>query len=100
MKGTPQIKEMIAAHIRLALPEGREVNVERTPQDERHSDLAFATVMLSSMRANSCMRRFGACEAIELPSQITPSIGVNDWAPILSPPFCSALLGFHYSLWT
>ena len=29
-------------HIRLALPEDREVNVERTPQDERHSDLAFA----------------------------------------------------------
>jgi ribosome-associated translation inhibitor RaiA len=76
MKGTPQNKEMIAAHIaelderfgritacrvvvkapsqhhregglyevhiRLALPEGLEVNVERTPQDERHSDLAFA----------------------------------------------------------
>lgn len=30
-------------HIHLALPEGREVNVERTPpEDERHSDLAFA----------------------------------------------------------
>jgi len=30
-------------HIRLALPEGREVNVARTPtEDERHSDLAFA----------------------------------------------------------
>lgn len=30
-------------HIRLALPNGREVNVERTPpQDERHADLAFA----------------------------------------------------------
>ncbi len=30
-------------HIRLALPDGREVNVERTPpEDERHSDLAFA----------------------------------------------------------
>jgi len=30
-------------HIRLALPDGREVNVERTPPaDERHSDLAFA----------------------------------------------------------
>ena len=30
-------------NIRLALPEGREVNVERTPQaDERHSDLTFA----------------------------------------------------------
>ncbi len=29
--------------IRLALPDGREVNVGRTPpQDERHSDLAFA----------------------------------------------------------
>lgn len=30
-------------HIRLALPGGREVNVERTPPaDERHSDLTFA----------------------------------------------------------
>lgn len=30
-------------HIRLALPDGREVNVTRTPPaDERHSDLAFA----------------------------------------------------------
>ncbi len=30
-------------HIRLALPDGREVNVERTPpEDERHSDLTFA----------------------------------------------------------
>lgn len=30
-------------HIRLALPDGREVNVSRTPpEDERHSDLAFA----------------------------------------------------------
>ena len=76
MQGTPQIEEMIAAHIaelderfgritacrvmvkapsahhregdlyevhiHLALPEGQEVNVERTPQeDERRSDLAF-----------------------------------------------------------
>lgn len=30
-------------HIRLALPDGREVNVSRTPtEDERHSDLTFA----------------------------------------------------------
>jgi cold shock CspA family protein len=30
-------------HIRLALPDGREVNVTRTPpKDERHSDLTFA----------------------------------------------------------
>lgn len=30
-------------HVHLALPEGREVHVERTaPADERHSDLAFA----------------------------------------------------------
>ena len=30
-------------HIRLALPDGREVNVGRTPpQDERHADLSFA----------------------------------------------------------
>lgn len=30
-------------HIRLALPDGREVNVERTPTaDERHADLSFA----------------------------------------------------------
>lgn len=30
-------------HIRLALPDGREVNVERTPSaDERHADLTFA----------------------------------------------------------
>ena len=30
-------------HIRLALPDGREVNVQRTPpKDERHADLAFA----------------------------------------------------------
>lgn len=30
-------------HIRLALPDGREVNVGRTAtQDERHADLAFA----------------------------------------------------------
>ena len=30
-------------HIRLALPDGREVNVTRTPvADERHSDLTFA----------------------------------------------------------
>lgn len=77
MQGTPQIEEMIAAHIaeldqrfgritacrvvvkapsphhrecglyevhiRLVLPEGREVNVEHTPsEDERRADLAFA----------------------------------------------------------
>ena len=77
MQGTPQIEEMIAAHIaelderfgritacrvvvkapsahhregdpyevhiHLALPEGQEVNIERTaPEDERRSDLAFA----------------------------------------------------------
>ena len=77
MQGTPQIGEMIAAHIaeldqrfgritfcrvvvkapsqhhregalyevhiRLTLPHGHEVNVERTPpEDERRSDLAFA----------------------------------------------------------
>jgi hypothetical protein len=29
-------------HIRLVLPGGREVNVERTPKDERYSDLVFA----------------------------------------------------------
>jgi hypothetical protein len=29
-------------HIRLLLPVGHEVNVERTPKDERHSELAFA----------------------------------------------------------
>jgi ribosome recycling factor len=30
-------------HIHLALPEGQEVNVERTPpEDERRSDLTFA----------------------------------------------------------
>lgn len=30
-------------HVRLALPDGREVNVERTPPaDERHADLTFA----------------------------------------------------------
>ena len=30
-------------NIRLALPEGREVNIGRTPQsDERHADLAYA----------------------------------------------------------
>jgi cold shock CspA family protein/ribosome-associated translation inhibitor RaiA len=30
-------------HVRLSLPDGREVNVERTPPaDERHSDLTFA----------------------------------------------------------
>jgi ribosome-associated translation inhibitor RaiA len=30
-------------HVRLELPEGREVNVERTPPaDERHADLTFA----------------------------------------------------------
>jgi cold shock CspA family protein/ribosome-associated translation inhibitor RaiA len=30
-------------HVRLVLPDGREVNVERTPPaDERHADLAFA----------------------------------------------------------
>ena len=30
-------------NIRLALPEGREVNIGRTPQaDERHADLSFA----------------------------------------------------------
>ena len=30
-------------HIRLALPNGREVNVDRSPKaDERHSDLPFA----------------------------------------------------------
>lgn len=76
MQGTPQIEEMIAAHIaeldqrfgritacrvivkgpsqhhheggsyevhiRLLLPEGREVNVERTPQDAQYADLSFA----------------------------------------------------------
>jgi hypothetical protein len=30
-------------HVRLELPDGREVNVERTPTaDERYADLAFA----------------------------------------------------------
>jgi cold shock CspA family protein/ribosome-associated translation inhibitor RaiA len=34
---------LFEVHIRLALPQGREVNVSRTPsEDERHSDLAFA----------------------------------------------------------
>ena len=34
---------MYEVHIRLALPDGREVNVGRTPPaDERHSDLTFA----------------------------------------------------------
>lgn len=32
-----------AVHIRLAIPDGREVNITRTPDaDERHADLAFA----------------------------------------------------------
>jgi ribosome-associated translation inhibitor RaiA len=35
--------DLYEVHIRLALPKGQEVNVERTPaEDERHSDLAFA----------------------------------------------------------
>ena len=35
--------DLYEVHIRLALPEGQEVNVERTPpEDERRSDLAFA----------------------------------------------------------
>ena len=98
MRGTPQIEEMIAAHvaelderfgritacrvvvkapsqhhregglyevhIRLVLPEGREVNVERTPpEDEGVPTSHLRSPMLSSMRASSCMRRFGACEA-------------------------------------
>jgi Sigma 54 modulation protein / S30EA ribosomal protein len=33
---------MYEVHIRLLLPEGHEVNVERTPKDERHSEFAFA----------------------------------------------------------
>jgi len=34
---------LYGVHIRLALPDGREVNVERTPPaDERHADLNFA----------------------------------------------------------
>jgi ribosome-associated translation inhibitor RaiA len=34
---------LFEVHIRLALPDGREVNVQRTPpSDERHSDLTFA----------------------------------------------------------
>ena len=34
---------LFEVNIRLALPDGREVNVDRTPYaDERHSDLAFA----------------------------------------------------------
>ena len=34
-------------HIRIALPDGREVNVTRTPlSDQRHSDLTFAVDML------------------------------------------------------
>jgi cold shock CspA family protein len=36
-------KGLYEVHVRLALPDGREVNVERTPPaDERHSDLTFA----------------------------------------------------------
>jgi hypothetical protein len=35
--------DLYEVHIRLALPEGQEVNVECTPpEDERRSDLAFA----------------------------------------------------------
>lgn len=34
---------LFLVHIRLALPDGREVNVDRSPAaDERHSDLPFA----------------------------------------------------------
>ena len=45
MKGPGQHhrKGLYEVHVRLALPDGREVNVERTPPaDERHSDLTFA----------------------------------------------------------
>ncbi len=41
--GHHQTGGLYEVNIRLSLPDGREVDVERTPQvDERHSDLAFA----------------------------------------------------------
>jgi hypothetical protein len=56
---------------RLALPNGSEVNVERTPQaDERHSDLAFAIndAFKQAAAAGSCSPAPGACEAAREPA--------------------------------
>jgi cold shock CspA family protein len=41
--GHHQTSGLYEVHVRLLLPDGREVNVERTPpQDERYADLTFA----------------------------------------------------------
>ena len=55
-------------NIRLALPDGREVNVDRTAQaDERHSDLTFADQRClqtgAPTVAGSCTRVAGTGEA-------------------------------------
>jgi len=55
-------------NIRLALPEGREVNIGRTPQsDERHADLSFAleTVTHPDRKALAAALRAAVAERLD-----------------------------------
>jgi hypothetical protein len=56
-------------HIRLLLPEGHEVNVERTRRTSAEPNWHLLSVTPSSMRANNCMTRFGAHEAVNIGAQ-------------------------------
>ena len=50
--------------IHLSLPEGREVNIGHTPQnDERYADIDYALNDAFSVRAGSCRMRYARCRA-------------------------------------
>ena len=52
-------------NIRLALPDGREVDVgPTTTADERHADLDFAVTMPSNAPAGGCGTRCGGCRVV------------------------------------
>ena len=52
-------------HIRIALPDEKEVNVGHKPDaDERHADVNFAINDAFSMRGGVCKTRFVACRAM------------------------------------
>jgi len=49
-------------NIRLALPSGKEVNVDRTPgADERHADIHLLSTTHSSVHAAACRIRRAGC---------------------------------------
>ena len=75
-------------NIRLALPDGREVNVDRTPKaDERHSDLSFA-INDAFKRA----RRQLQDRVRELQGQVKHHEG-SPWITSAGQPICAMSLG-------